>query len=254
MSRRNSFFKSSNPFMKEEAYQANQPLDSEMVVSYNDRMTVSGAVNKTFILAGILLFTTLIGYSMPSPLFIWGGAIAGLAMVIWAAFQPHRSPYLAPAYAAFEGLFVGGISYMYAGIAGTTGIIFNAVSLTIALLFMMLFLYKSGLIKVTQKFRSGVMMATGAVLLVYVMSWILGMFGIDIPYLHQGGMIGIGISVVIIGIACLNLLLDFDNFDKGERYGAAKYMEWFSAMGLIVTLVWLYVEILRLLTILSGED
>ena len=160
--------------------------------------------------------------------------------------------YLAPAYAAFEGLFVGAITAMYA--YAFEGIIFHAVSLTVAILFMMLFIYKTGIIKVTEKFRMGVMMATGAVFIVYLASWILGMFGVSVPFLHQGGMLGIGISVVIIGIASFNLLLDFDNFEKGEKFGAPSYMEWFSAMGLLITLVWLYVEILRLLAILSSND
>ena len=97
-------------------------------------------------------------------------------------------------------------------------------------------------------------MATGAVLLVYVLNWILSMFGMNIPFLHEGGMMGIGISLVIIGIAALNLLLDFDNFEKGEALHAPEYMEWFSAMGLLVTLVWLYIEILRLLSILASND
>ena len=98
------------------------------------------------------------------------------------------------------------------------------------------------------------MMATGAIFLVYILSFVLSFFGMNVPYLHEGGMIGIGISVVIIGIASLNLLLDFDNFEKGEQYGAPVYMEWFSAMGLLITLVWLYVEILRLIAIFSSSD
>jgi uncharacterized YccA/Bax inhibitor family protein len=119
---------------------------------------------------------------------------------------------------------------------------------------MMLFLYKSGIVQVTDKLRMGVMMATGAIALVYLLNIVLSFFGISIPYLHQGGMIGIGISLLIIGVAAMNLLLDFDNFDKGEAQGAPAYMEWFCAMGLLITLVWLYMEILRLLSILSGRD
>ena len=118
----------------------------------------------------------------------------------------------------------------------------------------MLFFYKTGIIKVTEKFRSGVIMATGAIFVVYILSWVLGFFGINIPYLHEGGLMGIGISLLIIGVAALNLLLDFDNFEKGEQYGAPKYMEWFSAMGLLITLVWLYVEILRLIAMFSSSD
>ena len=254
MSRFDRLSKSSNPFMKEDAYKESAQtdvLDSEMV-STGEPMTVTGAVNKTLILAGIMMITTIFSYMNASPLLMWGGAIGGLVVVIFSMFKKHLSPILAPLYAALEGLFVGGISAVYASVFD--GIIFQAVTLTFALLFMMLFIYKAGIIKVTQKFRSGVIMATGAVLLVYLASFVLSMFGINMPYLHEGGMIGIGISVAIIGIASLNLLLDFDNFEKGEQYGAPQYMEWFSAMGLIITLVWLYVEILHLLSIISSSD
>ena len=246
---RKGFFESRNPVMKEEAF---QKAASEFTGQAVEKMTVEGATNKTFILAAILLFTALIGYSMPNALFLWPAAIAGLGVVIFASFKPHLSPTLAPLYAAIEGLFVGAVSAIYAGLFD--GIIFHAVSLTIAVLFMMLFIYKSGIIKVTNKFRTGVMMATGAIFLVYIVSFILSFFGISVPYLHEGGIMGIGISLVIIGVAALNLLLDFDNFEKGARYGAPQYMEWFCAMGLIITLVWLYIEILRLVAILSSGD
>jgi len=217
-------------------------------------MTVSGAVNKTILLTLILLVTTFISYAAPSALFMYTGIFGGIAVVLFASYKPHLSMYLAPLYAALEGLFVGTISFKYAAIAGTTGVIFNAVTLTMALLFAMLFLYKTGLIKVTEKFRSAVLMATGAIFLVYILNFALSFFGMSVPFLHESGMIGIGISLFIIGIACMNLLLDFDNFDKGEQYGAPKYMEWYSAMGLLVTLVWLYWEILRLLAMFAAND
>lgn len=248
--------KSSNPILGEKAYQeaaARNPvvLDSELV-SHAPTMTVQGAINKTFILSGIMLVTTLFSFMFPSPLLMWGGAIGGLIAVIAASYKVEKSAIIAPIYAAFEGLFVGGVSAYFAAQFG--GIIFQAVSLTLAVLFMMLFIYKAGIIKVTEKFKAGVMMATGAVLIVYILNLVLSMFGMNIPYLHEGGVVGVGISLVIIGIAALNLLLDFDNFEKGEKYHAPLYMEWFSAMGLLVTLVWLYVEILRLLAIFAGDD
>lgn len=248
------FQESSNPIMKDEAYRKSA-YERETVPSMGieNRMTISGAVNKTFILAGIMLMTTIVGFVMYNPMMWIIGAIGGLVMLIWATFKPQLSPYLAPAYAAFEGLFVGAISMKYAYALGM-GVIFQAVSLTLAILFTMLFVYKMELIKVTDKFRSIIIMATGGIFLVYILNFALSFFGINIPYLHEGGMIGIGISLFIIGIASLNLLLDFDNFEKGERYGAAKYMEWFSAMGLLVTLVWIYVEVLRLVAILSSSD
>ncbi|MCB0519634.1 MAG: Bax inhibitor-1/YccA family protein [Lewinellaceae bacterium] len=247
------FSSSNNPFMKEEAYRksSNEILDAGLI-DKGERMTVQGAINKSFILFGIMMLTTLVSFAYPSPLFMWGGAIGGLVVVLIASFKTHLSATLAPIYALLEGLCVGSVTAIYAaGFGG--GIIFHAVTLTFALLFAMLFIYKTGIIKVTNKFRTGVVMATGAVLLVYLLSFVLGFFGISVPYLHQGGMIGIGISLVIIGVATLNLLLDFDNFEKGEQYGAPAYMEWFSAMGLLITLVWLYFEILRLLSILNRD-
>ncbi len=250
MARQRNFLQSHNPVMNEKAYQAASAQTGP--ISTGDTMTVSGAVNKTILLGLLLLATSVWSFTVANPTLMWVGAIGGLIAVLVAVFKPNLSPILAPAYAGLEGLFVGSISAVYAGLYN--GIIFQAVTLTIALLFAMLFLYKSGLIQVTQKFRSGVMMATGAVFLVYMLNLVLSFFGISVPFLHDTGLVGIGISVVIIAIASLNLLLDFDNFEKGEAYNAPAYMEWFSAMGLIITLVWLYVEILRLLALFSSND
>ena len=143
-------------------------------------MTVSGAVNKSFILMAILLATSIVGYTNPGLAMV--GGIGGLIVVFIAVFNKQRASLWAPIYAALEGLFVGGITAIYA--AQFDGIVFHTVSLTMAILFMMLFIYKTGLIKVTEKFRMGVIMATGAIMLVYLLSWILGMFGVDIPFLH----------------------------------------------------------------------
>lgn len=252
------FTKSSNPLLKEEAItRSSRPdtLDGGAIVqrSEDQAMTVSGAVNKSFIMGALLLLTALYSYGNPSPLFLWGGAIGGLVLVLIMSFKRNLSPTLAPIYALLEGLFVGSVTAIYAAGFGA-GIVFQAVLLTISLLFMMLFVYKAGLIKVTQKFRTGVMMATGGILLVYLLNFALSFFGINMPFLHEGGMIGIGISLFIIGIATLNLLLDFDSFERAAAMRAPKYMEWFCAMGLIVTLVWLYIEVLRLLAILSSSD
>ena len=215
-------------------------------------MTVQGAINKTFILASIMLVTAWFGFINPNPILIWGGAIAGFIVVIIASRRPQNSPVLAPLYAGLEGLFVGGVSAMYAQFFD--GIIFQAVTLTMAVLFTMLFIYKAGIIKVTNKLRSGIYMATGAIALVYIVNIVLSLFGINMPFLHDASPIGIGISLLIIGVAAFNLLLDFDNFEKGEQYGAPAYMEWFSGMGLLITLVWLYIEILRLVAIFSSSD
>jgi uncharacterized YccA/Bax inhibitor family protein len=214
-------------------------------------MTVNGAVNKSLILGVVMLMTAAVSWTMPSMLFLWGGLIGGLICVLVSSWRPQYSPTTAPLYAVFEGLFLGTASLAYAHLYN--GIVLQAVSLTIGVLFLMLFLYKAKVIQVTEKFRAGLMMATGAIVLMYLVSWVLRMFGIQMPLLHQGGLFGIGLSLVIVAVASLNLLLDFDNFEQGARYGAPKYMEWYSAMGLLVTLVWLYLEILRLLSKLSRD-
>ena len=243
----NSFFQSSNPILGEETFQkAARSAGHDHSV-----MTVNGAVNKSLILGVILMITASISWTMPSPIFLWGGLIGGIICVLFSSFRPQYSAITAPLYAVFEGLCLGALSAFYAGLFN--GIVFQALTLTIGLLFLMLFLYKTGVIKVTEKLRSGIMMATGAIALVYIVSMVLRMFGVNMPFLHQGGMIGIGISLVIIGVASMNLLLDFDNFEKGAQYGAPKYMEWYSAMGLLVTLVWLYLEIIRLLSRLQRD-
>jgi len=229
-------------------------LDSDMITRQSEVMTIGGAINKTFILLGIMMITTLFSYRFPSQMFMYIGIFGGIAIVMYANYNPDKSTWLAPIYALLEGFFVGSVSAIYAGVVGSTGIIFQAIMLTVGLLFMMLFIYKSGLIKVTQKFRAGVSMAVGAIMMVYLLNFVLSFFDMNVPYIHEGGMIGIGISAVIIVVACLRLLLDFDNFDKAEQFKSPKYMEWFCAMGLLVTLVWLYWEILRLLAVLSSSD
>ena len=254
MSRFSRFSKSNNPVMKDELFQrtAAESVDGDMIAVRGERMTVQGAINKSFILFALMMLTALISYAMPSQLFLWGGAIGGLVVVIIASMKPHLSGKLAPAYALLEGLFVGTITWYYGSMF--SGIIFQAVMLTAALLFTMLFIYKSGIIKVTNKFRTGVIMATGAIFLVYIVNIVLSFFGMSVPYLHEGGTIGILISLGIIAVASLNLLLDFDNFEKGEKYGSPTYMEWFCGMGLLITLVWIYIEVLRLLAIFASNE
>ncbi len=248
MSKHNKFFESTNPLLKEKS------LDKTVAKTLKGEhlaMTVSGAINKTLILFSIMMITTFASYLMPTSFLMWTGIIGGLVLLVYASFKPESSPITAPGYALFEGLFVGSISAFYSVAYG--GIVFQAVLLTFGTLLTMLIVYKTGLIKVTEKFKSVVIMATGAVMIFYFIAICFNLAGAQLPYLHQGGLLGIGISVVIIGIASMNLLLDFDAFEKGEEHGAPQYMEWFFAMGLIVTLVWLYVEFLRLLSILNRE-
>ncbi len=246
---------SSNPVMRSVAREASKQeqlntLEAGLEQTSERSMTVTGAINKTLMLTFLMLITAAYGFSNPSPLVMWGGAIGGLIMVLIGSFKPKTAPWSAPAYALFEGLFVGAISAMYAYMFD--GIIIQAVSLTIGVLLAMLALYQTGLIKVTQKFRSGIMMATGAVLIFYLATFALSFFGINLPF-FDGGMMSIGISCVVLAIASLNLLLDFDNFEKGAAQGLPARYEWVFAMGLLVTLVWIYVEILRLLSYLSED-
>jgi uncharacterized YccA/Bax inhibitor family protein len=215
-------------------------------------MTIDGAVNKTIFLFFLMMITTSISFIMPTMFLLYVGGIGGLIAVLIAVFKPQWSPTIAPGYALFESLFLGTVSFFFMD-QFYEGIVYQAVGLTMGTLLTMLLVYKSGLIKVTQKFRMGVVMATGAIFIVYMISWVGSIFGFQLPFLHEGGMMGIGISLVIIGVAALNLLLDFDLFEKGEQYKAPKYMEWYAAMSLLITLVWLYVEFLRLLSKLNRD-
>ncbi len=247
-----NFIQSSNPVLSEDRLKkvTEASVTNLGPITREESMTVSGAIDKTLILFALLMVTTYFGFTMASPFLMISGAIAGLICVIAAVMKPQWSSTLAPGYALFNGLFLGAVSSFYAQ-AFYPGIILQAILLTMGTLLTMLLLYKWEVIKVTEKFRSGVIMATGAVLIVYLFSFIGSFFGFQVPYLHDNGIIGIGISVVIIGIASLNLLLDFDNFEKGEKLAAPKYMEWFAGMGLLITIIWLYVEFLRLLSKLN---
>jgi uncharacterized YccA/Bax inhibitor family protein len=239
---------SRNPFIKESVM---QKTSMSREYAQQGSMTIRGAIDKTFILFAIMMVTAILSFNTPHMLFVAIGGIGGLITVVIASFKRALSPFLAPIYALLEGLFVGTISAFYQSMYN--GIIIHAVLLTVSMLFLMLIIYRLNLVTINHKFRTGVIMATGSVFLLYLMTWILGMFGIDLPFLHSGGPMSIVISLVIIGIAALNLLLDFDMFEKGEQYGAPKFMEWFSAMGLLITLIWLYIEFLRLLALLSRD-
>lgn len=229
-------------------------------------MTLSGTVNKIAILlllvmAGAiytwrLAFQAIETDSLEASRAIlpWmiGGGIGGFVLALVTVFRRTAAPVTAPLYALLEGLFLGGISaffeYQY------PGIVMNAVVLTFGILFALLIAYRSGLIKPTQNFRLGVFAATGGIALMYFFSFILRLFGVGIGYIHNSSPLSIGISIVIIIVAALNLVLDFDFIEQGAASSAPKYMEWYAAFGLIVTLVWLYLEILRLLSKLASRN
>ena len=261
MSNRNRFFSSSNPFLSDSAIErsTNSVNETQLVQGRAGHMTVSGAVNKSLIMGAILLGTGFVSaslsYENPAAYMwlMWVGVIGGLISVLIASFRPTTAPISAPLYAAFEGLALGTISGVYAKIL-YPGVVINSVLLTMLALFTMLVLYRTGIIKPTEKFKSIVMTATGAIAVIYLANMVMHMFGSGIPYLHQMNPIGIGISLLVIGVASLNLILDFDQFEKGEQAQAPKHYEWLAALGLMVTLVWLYIEILRLVAMFSGRD
>lgn len=221
-------------------------------------MTVTGTVHRTAILLGLCVisagFTWVKFYSaQPEAAMPWmiGGIFGGLIMALVTVFKKSWAPVTAPLYALLEGLFLGGISAVFN--QQYPGIVFQAVVLTFGTLAALLVAYRSGLIQVTQNFRLGVVAATGGIAIFYFVAIIMNMFGVGVPILYGNGILSIAISVGIVIVAALNLVLDFDFIEQGAASGAPKYMEWYGAFGLMVTLVWLYLEILRLLAKLNSR-
>jgi uncharacterized YccA/Bax inhibitor family protein len=217
-------------------------------------MTLNGTVNKTGLMLMILLASaawTWSRYTGPEsagaimPL-VLTGLVGGLVVALVTIFKKTWSPYTAPLYALFEGLFLGGVSAVLE--TQFPGIVMQAAALTFGVLGALLLAYRSGLIKATENFKLGVVAATGGIFLVYLVNIVMGFFGHSIGFIHDSGWMGIGFSAFVVVIAALNLVLDFDFIENGVEQGAPKYMEWYAAFGLMVTLVWLYLEILRLLT------
>ncbi len=251
--------RSGNPALKESTF---LDLGSGTVVSRaGDVMTLNGTINKTALLLVLVVLTAAFAWTQAitptgelapaASIYLWGGAIGGFVLAMVTIFKKEWAPVSAPLYALVEGFFLGAISAIYN--AQFSGIVVQAVLLTFGTLFALLFAYRSGLIKVTEKFRLGVVAATGGILLVYLATIVLGFFGVNIPMIHGNGMIGIGFSLFVVVIASLNLVLDFDFIETGVEKGAPKYMEWYGAFGLMVTLVWLYIEFLRLLSKLQSR-
>lgn len=245
------------------ALNANTFLDatSGRVVGAGDQvMTLNGTVNKTafmliLVFAGALYTWDM--YSGPESManitpWMMGGAIGGLLMALVTVFKKTWAPITAPIYALLEGLFIGGISAMFE--ARFPGIVMQAVGLTFGTLAALLMAYRSGLIRATENFKLGVVAATGGIFLVYMVNMVMGLFGHSMGFIHSNGLIGIGFSAVVVVVAALNLVLDFDFIESGVDAGAPKYMEWYGAFGLVVTLVWLYLEILRLLSKLQSRN
>jgi uncharacterized YccA/Bax inhibitor family protein len=217
-------------------------------------MTLQGTIGKTFALLAILSATAIWSWSAEAngqlqPVVLPAAGIGGFILAMITIFKPSFAPWTAPVYAAFEGVFLGALSYVIEHSLGKQydGIAIQAVSMTAGTLFVMLFVYATGLVKVTDRLRTGIVAATGALCLVYLIAIVARLFGAGIPFINSPSPIGIGFSVFVVGLAAFNLLLDFDFIEKGAQSAAPKYMEWYGAFGLMVTLVWLYLEILRLL-------
>jgi uncharacterized YccA/Bax inhibitor family protein len=246
--------KTSNPALGENTFRGVSGSSYPSYIDAASRMTLSGTVNKTAILlilaaasAAWTWYRFMVSGDAGSvaPL-LMVGALGGFVCAMVTVFKKEWAPVTAPIYALLEGLVLGGISAVinvrYPGIA------IQAVGLTFGTLFVLLLAYSSRIIRVTQKFRLGVVAATGGIMVFYLLQMVLGFFGIRFLAVNGSGALGIGISLFICAIAALNLVLDFDFVEQGVNYGAPKYMEWYGAFGIMVTLVWLYLEILRLLS------
>lgn len=238
--------KSGNPTLNDKMFQATR------VGSGQEVMTSSGAYQKTMILLALCISAASFTWSEGGAGFAMFGLIGGLIFALITIFKKEWAMLTAPLYAICEGVALGGISFMYQ--AQYPGIVMNAIMLTFSVMALMLFMYSSGRIKVTEGFKKGIFAATGAIFLVYMIGFVMSFFGSSIPMIHGSGLVGIGFSVVVVGIASFNLLLDFDFIEKASATRSApKFMEWYAAFGLMVTLVWLYLEILRLLSKLNDR-
>lgn len=247
----------SNPVLSERVFQ------KESVLSQSGTMTVKGTAMKSLVLVLMVLagasYTWKVFYEAINPATInpwmWGGAIGGFITAIIISFKPQLAQYLAPIYAVLQGLFLGAISAMFSAAFAQTapGIVMNATLLTITTALVMLLVYRMNIIKVDGKFAKIMIIAIGAIAFYYVISIVLSMFGVNLTMLQDSGPLSIGISIVIVLVAAFSLLMDFNFIEKASAAGAPKYMEWYGAFGLMVTLIWLYLEILKLLAKFAGN-
>lgn len=246
------------------------PAFSDRVINnldftYGNTMTIKGTANKTLTLLAVILVSAMVtwkmsfaGNALAMPLMM-GGLIVGTIFSFITIFKPEKAKVTSIIYAICEGLVLGGVSAVYEmamvdpATGEGSGIVFNAVMLTIGVFFVMLYLYKQRIIEPTRKFTMILFAATGAIALVYLVDLVMGFFGTSVGFLHSSGPLGIGISLVIVVVAALNFILDFKNVENGVAQGAPEYMEWYCAFGLMMTLVWLYLEILRLLSKLNRD-
>lgn len=260
--------RTSNPVLREDTF----TRFGDQVAPASRTMTLQGTVLCTFVLLGLCAATAVAvwGWMMPAVELLHAGKAAlppmagpvllgcclgGLVLAIIISFKPKSAPFLSPIYAVAEGGVVGAASVFTAVFyKGGPTIVLQAGLLTFGILAALLLAYSSRLIKATENFKLGVVAATGGLCFVFLASWVLSAFGIHVPYIWENGIIGIGLAGFVVVVASLNLVLDFDFIENGAERGAPKYMEWYGAFGLLVTLVWLYLSILRLLRMLSGRD
>lgn len=242
--------KSSNPMLATDTFSS-----LRYAADRANAMTVYGTAVKTFIL--LLLVMLSAGWTwikfyksggnpaavMP---WMWGGAIGGFVLAMVTAFKKEWAPVSAPLYALVEGLFIGAISAVLE--ASFPGIVIRAAGLTFGTMLAMLLAYQSGLIKPTERFKLGVVAATGGIALVYFVTIVLNLFGIQTSFMYSSSWLSIGISLFVVAVAALNFIIDFDFIEQGARQSVPKYMEWYGAFALMVTMVWLYIEFLRLLS------
>lgn len=243
--------RTSNPALSAKTFAGfrTQPLTNQM--------TLSGTINKSFILISLVLVSAYFSWqsafpdgwsivTLPQiPAWYLPAAIGGFVVAMVTIFKKEWSPVLAPTYAILEGVILGALSAIFE--ARYPGIVLQAVMGTVGTFLSLLMAYRSGLIKATENFKLGVFAATGGIAVLYLIDFVMNFFGANVPFIHETGMFGIGFSVFVVIVAALNLVLDFDFIEKGAEAGAPRYMEWYAAFGLLVTLVWLYLEILRLL-------
>ncbi|MGB1019566.1 MAG: Bax inhibitor-1/YccA family protein [Flavobacteriaceae bacterium] len=237
--------RSGNPVLTQKAFAPS--------LERGEKMTLNGTVNKTFMSLLLLIGAGYLTFDQINPGLLAGAGIVGFIVALITIFKRSWAPITVPLYAIVEGVMLGGVSYLYN--AQYEGIVSNAIFLTLGILISLLMLYKSGYIKATENFKLGILAATGGIALVYLINFIMGFFGSSLGVLNpmNSSLMSIGFSLFVVVIAALNLVLDFDFIEKGVENGAPKHMEWFGAFGLLVTLIWLYLEILRLLAKMNSR-
>ena len=247
-------FRSGNPALNKNSFKETNSDVQRGPVTRNELMTIKGTVDKTAFSLLLMIGSGYYVYTEQIVSLILPGCLLGLAVAIFTIFKKQYAPITVPIYALFQGLFLGGISFMYGQMY--EGIVHNAVLLTVTILLSLLLAYRSGLIKPTENFKLGIFAATGGIALFYIISFIASFFGGGLAIFDptNGSMTSILVSLFIVIIASLNLVLDFDFIEEASEKGAPKYMEWYGAFGLLVTLVWLYLEILRLLAKINSRD